>query len=120
LSVIAIPEMPSLFQPQSNCWEQINYASSHCAWLRGRWRKRFSSTFLATRSLNRGFPDQRVHVLDAPWASGFVCVLAGLLTGWQSQVASNNIINPLNLQLICCLLRACIVTSAHFLGFQGC
>lgn len=63
--VIAIPEMPSLFQPQSNCWEQINYASSQCVWLSGRWREGFSSVFLATKFPNGCFPGQRVRVLGS-------------------------------------------------------
>lgn len=50
----------------------------------------------------------------------WVCLCSGRLAHWQaeSQVVSNNIINPLNLQHICYLLRACILTSAH-VGISG-
>lgn len=52
----------------------------------------------------------------------WVCLCSGRFAYRQaeSQVASNNIINPLNLQHIRCLLRAQILTSAHLLGFQEC
>lgn len=51
----------------------------------------------------------------------WVCLCGGRLAHWQaeSQVASN-IINLLHLQHVHCLLRACTLTSAYSLGFQGC
>lgn len=88
LSVIVILEVPSLFQRQSNCWEQINYVSSQCVWLRGTWREGFSLVFLATKLLNGCFPDWRVRALGSCRHLGLsvwwqACSLAGRVTSCQ-------------------------------------
>lgn len=62
---------------QSNCCEQINYASSQCVWLWGTWREGFSFVFLATRFSNGCFPDQRMSVLGS-------CGHLGLSVWWQA------------------------------------